>query len=62
MVAYVHIEYTYKFSEESKGGWNLTPPPVRYRKKRGPQRVKKSNREGPDPQAWLWQGRGAAYM
>ena len=28
MVWYVHIEYSnYQFSEESKGGWNPTPPP-----------------------------------
>ena len=41
MVAYVHIEYsTYQFYEESKGDWNPTPP--RYRKKRGPGRVKSS--------------------
>ena len=43
MVAYVHKEYsTYQFLEESKGGgWNPTPPrSLRYRKKRGPERVK----------------------
>ena len=41
MVAYVHIEYsTYQFSEESKGGMESTPPPLMYRKKRGPERVK----------------------
>ena len=43
MVAYVHIEYsTYQFSEESKGGGGgeSTPlRPLRYRKKRGPERV-----------------------
>ena len=41
MVAYVHIEYsTHQFSEESKGGWNPPPPrSLRYRKKRGPERV-----------------------
>ena len=42
MVAYVHIEYsTHQFSEESKEGWNPPPPrSLRYRKKRGPGRVK----------------------
>ena len=46
MVAYVHKEYsTYQFSEDSKGGMESTPPPpppwtLRYRKKRGPERVK----------------------
>ena len=41
MVAYVHIEYsTYQFSEELKRG-GIHPPPrsLRYRKKRGPERV-----------------------
>ena len=45
MVAYVHIEYaTHQFSEELKGGVESTPPPrsLRYRKKRGPERVKMS--------------------
>ena len=40
----MHIEYsTYQFSEESKGGVvESIPPPrfMRYRKKRGPERVK----------------------
>ena len=44
MVAYVHIEYsTHQFSEESKGGGVESTPPsrsLRYRKKRGPERVK----------------------
>ena len=46
MVAYVHIEYpAYQFSEESKGGWNPPPPrSLRYRKKRGPERVKINKR------------------
>ena len=47
MVAYVHIEYsTYQFSEESKGeGGGIHPPPrsLRYRKKRGPERVNIKN-------------------
>ena len=44
MAAYVHIKYsTYQFSEESKGGGGestLPPRFLRYRKKRGPERVK----------------------
>ena len=43
MVAYVHIEYsTHQFSEESKGGGGESIPlrSLRYRKKRGPERVK----------------------
>ena len=36
MLAYVHIEYsTYQFSEESKS--------LRYRKKRGPERVNRTS-------------------
>ena len=45
MLAYVHIEYsTYQFTEESKGGGRggvIHPTrSLRYRKKRGPERVK----------------------
>ena len=39
----MHIEYsTYQFSEKSKGGEVESTPPrsLRYRKKRGPERVK----------------------
>ena len=40
MEAYVHIEYsTYQISEESKGGGPGGPRSLRYRKKRGPERV-----------------------
>ena len=44
MVAYVHIEYsTYQFSDESVGEGDGIHPPwsLRYRIKRGPERVKK---------------------
>ena len=41
MGAYVHIEYsTYQSSEESKGGWNPTLPPVLAVQKK----------------AWYWEG------